>query len=35
LARKQKKGWLDRFFGDHVIENVIRQAPCPVFIVGA
>jgi len=35
LGAKQKKGWLDRFFGDHVIENVIRQAPCPVFVVGA
>src|SRR5512139_2319802 len=35
LGAKQKKGWLGRLFGDHVIENVIRQAPCPVFVVGA
>lgn len=35
LGAKQKKGWLDRFFGDHVIENVIRKANCPVFVVGA
>ena len=35
LGAKQKKSWLGRFFGDHVIENVIRQAPCPVFVVGA
>jgi len=35
LGAKQQKGWLGRFFGDHVIENVIRQAPCPVFVVGA
>ena len=34
LGAKQQKGWLDRFFGDHVIENVIRLAPCPVFVVG-
>jgi len=35
LGAKQRKGWLDRFFGDHVIENVIRSAPCPVFVIGA
>ena len=35
LGAKQQKGWLGRFFGDHVIENVIRLAPCPVFVVGA
>jgi len=34
LGAKQKKGWLGRFFGDHVIENVIRKAACPVFVVG-
>jgi nucleotide-binding universal stress UspA family protein len=33
-AKKQKPGLLDRLFGDHVIENVIRRAPCPVFVVG-
>jgi nucleotide-binding universal stress UspA family protein len=35
LGAKQKKGWLGRLFGDHVIENVIRTATCPVFVVGA
>jgi nucleotide-binding universal stress UspA family protein len=35
LGAKHKKSWLERLFGDHVIENVIRQAPCPVFVVGA
>ena len=35
LGAKQQKGWLGRLFGDHVIENVIRRAPCPVFVVGA
>ncbi|MHB8845779.1 MAG: universal stress protein [Nitrospirota bacterium] len=35
LGAKQKKGWLGRLFGDHVIENVIRKATCPVFVVGA
>ena len=34
LGAKQKKGWLGRIFGDHVIENVIRKATCPVFVVG-
>ena len=34
LGAKQKKGWLGRLFGDHVIENVIRKAACPVFVVG-
>jgi nucleotide-binding universal stress UspA family protein len=35
LGAKKKKSWLGRLFGDHVIEKVIRQAPCPVFVVGA
>jgi nucleotide-binding universal stress UspA family protein len=34
LGAKKPKGWLGRLFGDHVIENVIRRAPCPVFVVG-
>lgn len=34
LGTKQKQGWLGRLFGDHVIENVIRKAACPVFVVG-
>ena len=35
LGAKKPNGWLSRLFGDHVIENVIRRAPCPVFVVGA
>ena len=35
LGAKQKKCWMERLFGDHVIENVIRKATCPVFVVGA
>jgi nucleotide-binding universal stress UspA family protein len=35
LGAKRNKSWLERLFGDHVIENVIRHAPCPVFVVGA
>ena len=34
LGAKKKKGFLDRFFGDHVIEKVISRSPCPVFVVG-
>jgi nucleotide-binding universal stress UspA family protein len=33
LGTKKKKGFLARLFGDHVIEKVINQAPCPVFVV--
>ena len=33
LGAKKEKGFLERFFGDHVIEKVIDQAPCPVFVV--
>jgi nucleotide-binding universal stress UspA family protein len=35
LGAKKQKGIFDRLFGDHVIEKVIKQAPCPVFVVGA
>lgn len=35
LGAKQKKSWYERLLGDHVIEKVIAQAPCPVFVVGA
>lgn len=34
LGAKQKKSWYERLLGDHVIEKVIQQAPCPVFVVG-
>jgi nucleotide-binding universal stress UspA family protein len=33
LGAKKKKGFLDRLLGDHIIEKVISQAPCPVFVV--
>jgi nucleotide-binding universal stress UspA family protein len=35
LGAKKQKGFFGRLFGDHVIEKVIKQAPCPVFVVGA
>jgi len=35
MGSKKKKGWFSKLFGDHVVEKVIRQAPCPVFVVGA
>ena len=35
MGSKRKKGWFSKLFGDHVVEKVIRQAPCPVFVVGA
>jgi nucleotide-binding universal stress UspA family protein len=34
-ARKRKGGLLGRLLGDRVIERVIEDAPCPVFVVGA
>ena len=34
MGSKKKKGILSRLFGDHVVEKVIDQAPCPVFVVG-
>lgn len=34
-ARKRKGGLLGRLLGDRVIEKVIDEAPCPVFVVGA
>jgi nucleotide-binding universal stress UspA family protein len=34
MGSKKKKGILSRLFGDHVVEQVIDRAPCPVFVVG-
>ncbi len=34
-AKKNKGGVLGRLLGDRVIEKVIDQAPCPVFVVEA
>ena len=35
MGSKKKKGWFSKLFGDHVVEKVIRQAHCPVFVVAA
>lgn len=32
---RQKRSWLHKLFGDNVVGNVIRRAPCPVLVVGA
>lgn len=32
---RQKRSWLRKLFGDNVVGNVIRRAPCPVLVVGA
>lgn len=31
----KKRSWLRKLFGDNVVEKVISQAPCPVFVVSA
>lgn len=33
LGAQKRKTFLERIFGDHVIEKVISSAPCPVFVV--
>jgi nucleotide-binding universal stress UspA family protein len=33
MGSKKKKGIFSRFFGDHIVEKVIDQAPCPVYVV--
>ena len=33
MGSKKKKGFLSRFFGDHIVEKVINLAPCPVYVV--
>jgi len=33
MGSKKKKGIFSRLFGDHIVENVIDQAPCPVYVV--
>ena len=30
----KKRNWIRKIFGDNVVEKVINQAPCPVFVVG-
>ncbi len=34
MGSRKKKGILSRLFGDHIVEKVIDQAPCPVYVVG-
>jgi nucleotide-binding universal stress UspA family protein len=31
----QKRNWIRKLFGDNVVEKVINQAPCPVFVLSA
>jgi len=33
MGSRKKKGIFSRLFGDHIVEKVIDQAPCPVFVV--
>jgi len=33
MGSRKKKGIFSRLFGDHIVENVINQAPCPVYVV--
>ena len=33
MGSRKKKGIFSRLFGDHIVENVIDQAPCPVYVV--
>ncbi|MEW6713626.1 MAG: universal stress protein [Nitrospirota bacterium] len=35
MGAQKKRNLLSRLFGDNVVEKVINQAPCPVFVVGA
>jgi nucleotide-binding universal stress UspA family protein len=30
----RKKNWLEKIFSSRIVEKVIRQAPCPVLVVG-
>lgn len=34
MGSRRKRNLISRFFGDNVVEKVINQAPCPVFVVG-
>ncbi len=35
MGARKKKNWINKLFGDNVVEKVISQAPCPVFVVNA
>jgi len=34
IMGSRKRNWIRKIFGDNVVEKVINQAPCPVFVVG-
>lgn len=35
MGSRRRRSRISRFFGDNVVEKVINQAPCPVFVVGS
>ncbi|MBI4697598.1 MAG: universal stress protein [Nitrospirae bacterium] len=35
MGSRKNKNWISKLLGDNVLEKVIRQAPCPVFVVNA
>ncbi|MBI5196214.1 MAG: universal stress protein, partial [Nitrospirae bacterium] len=35
MGARRRRNWISRFLGDHVVEKVINQAPCPVFVVNS
>lgn len=35
MGSRRRRNLISRFFGDNVVEKVINQAPCPVFVVGS
>ncbi len=35
MGSRGKRNWIRKLFGDNVVEKVINQAPCPVFVVSA
>ena len=35
VVGRPRQGWLRRILGDHVVERVVREAPCPVLVVDA
>ncbi len=34
IMGSRKRNWIRKIFGDNVVNKVINQAPCPVFVVG-
>lgn len=35
MGARKSRSWFRKLFSDNVVEKVINQAPCPVFVVGA